>query len=246
MRLLLVLVGLCLLCVGLVGACDSAPAGVGRADDSPLGDGAATGDEEQEGDVGEEGAPSEIPDRGGDEGVGDEAGDGEQEASDSGVDEGPADDDVDSDDAVTEEDSTADDDGASGGSGGGGASAVGIVPGEAAAEIEVGVFTKQDVESLYGMPAAPLPTVYQYEPLGIIVWFDESDAVESVLLEVPYAGTTAGGNGIGSSLQAFRSEFGHVDVPDQADNFRVWEDAGLAVDFDVDGLARAIQVFLPA
>ena len=246
MRLLLVLVGLSLLCMGLVGACDSAPAGVGGADDSAAGNGAAAGDEEQQGDVGEEGAPSDVPDDVGDEGAGDEAAEGDEEVPGSGDDEEPAGDDVESGDTVTEDESAAEDDGASGGGAGGGADVVGILPGEGAAEIEVGVSTKQDVEALYGMPDAPLATVYQYETLGIIVWFDESGGVESVLLEAPYAGLTAGGNGIGSSVEAFRNELGHVDVPDQADNFRVWEVAGLAVDFDANGLARAIQVFLPA
>ena len=106
-------------------------------------------------------------------------------------------------------------------------------------------YVAERVEALYGVPAAPLPTAYRYESLGITVWFSESGVVESVVLEAPYAGTTAGGNGIGSSLEAFRSEFGNVDVPDQAGNFRVWEVAGLAADFDADGLARAIQVFPP-
>jgi len=121
-----------------------------------------------------------------------------------------------------------------------------IIPGKQVAGFKIND-TIDNIESIYGEGEKEFENPYTYsfyEDFGIIVIFNNRGRVEGIFAVKPNKSTTAGGNGIGSSITSVKNEFGEPDDIDD-ETFSHWYIEGIGFYYDQNSKVSSIIIFIP-
>ena len=123
-----------------------------------------------------------------------------------------------------------------------------IVPGKGAYGVKLGDPFKR-VEAIHGKPDGPIGVdrifTYWDPDKGLAGHVDGIGLVEDVFLSRPNKAKTAGGNGIGSRLDAVEGEFGNAQVVDEDEfgGIRHWF-LKRGIEFTIDEDERVLYIFV--